>query len=393
MPHVLITADTVGGVWTHVRELARGLRRRGWRVTVAVFGPPPSRAASAWAAEPGVEWRYGGPGLEWMPGAEQEVQAAQRWLQVCLASLQPDVLHANQFSAAAAAPGFPVLLAAHSDLVSWWRAVHQRRPPPTASAEFYQRVVQAGLAAAGVVVTPTRAARRDLRESYGPGAWFGRSLVIANGMDPAAWGPPAPRPRQGYAAAAGRIWDAGKQMDLLYQAGLAMPVRLAGPCHEPGAAPAARAPGVLDGRSLPPGVRWAGELDQAGMRALLAGAEVFIVPSRYEPFGLGALEAALSGCALLLNDIPSLREVWGETAAYFRRDQAADLAAQLRALAAAPARRQALAAAARQRARQRYGAQRMADRYITAYRRARACPPAPGSARRRRAAAPDPLLA
>lgn len=382
MPHVLITADTVGGVWTHVRELARGLRRRRWRVTVAVFGPPPLPAAAAWAGAAGVELLHGGPGLEWMPGAEREVVAAQRWLQARLASLQPDVLHANQFSAAAAARGLPVLLAAHSDLVSWWRAVHQRRPPARAAGQFYERTVHAALAAAAAVVSPTRAARRDLRASYGPGAWCARSLVIANGMDAAAWGPPAQPPQRGYAAAAGRLWDAAKQMELLCQTGLALPLRLAGPCREPGVALGAWPPAALDGRPLPAGVQWVGELDPAGMRALLAGAAVFIVPSRYEPFGLGALEAALSGCPLLLNDIPSLREVWGPAAAYFRRDDGGDLAQTLRALAATPASRRALAAAARRRAGQRYGAARMVDRYIAAYRRAIARQPPPRPRRR-----------
>jgi len=37
----------------------------------------------------------------------------------------------------------------------------------------------------------------------------------------------------------------------------------------------------------------------------------------YEPFGLAPLEAALSRCAIVANDIPSLREVWGSAAMYF----------------------------------------------------------------------------
>ena len=48
----------------------------------------------------------------------------------------------------------------------------------------------------------------------------------------------------------------------------------------------------------------------------LGGASIFVHPARYEPFGLSALEAALSGCALVLGDIPSLRELW-EGAATF----------------------------------------------------------------------------
>jgi glycogen(starch) synthase len=42
------------------------------------------------------------------------------------------------------------------------------------------------------------------------------------------------------------------------------------------------------------------------------------LPARYEPFGLSVLEAALSGCALVLGDIASLREVWGGAACYVR---------------------------------------------------------------------------
>ena len=49
---------------------------------------------------------------------------------------------------------------------------------------------------------------------------------------------------------------------------------------------------------------------------MLARAAIFAEPARYEPFGLAALEAGLAGCALVLGDIPSLREVWGDAALY-----------------------------------------------------------------------------
>jgi glycogen synthase len=51
-----------------------------------------------------------------------------------------------------------------------------------------------------------------------------------------------------------------------------------------------------------------------------ARASIYALPARYEPFGLSALEAALSGCALILGDIPSLREVWLEAAPYVSPD-------------------------------------------------------------------------
>ncbi len=361
-PHIVITSDAVGGVWTHTRELAVGLRHRGWRVTVAVFGPWAGGQGSAWAEACGVTVWHGGGGLEWMAGAEEEVAAGQQRLRELVQALRPDVLHANQFAAAAARAPAACLLAVHSDVVSWWRAVQGCAPPCTRFTAFYEGMARAGLAAASLVVTPTAAARDGLRASFhNNGSSGGELAVIPNGMG-GEWGGAKKR---GYAAAAGRLWDEGKQLRILWRSGWALPVRIAGPREAPGNGAAARA----DWGPAPPGVQWVGNLAPPDMQRLLAGAEVFIVPSRYEPFGLGALEAARHGCALLLNDIPSLREVWGDAAAYFARDDAVALGRELQQLAAQPSRRQRLARAAARRARERYGRELMVRRYLAAYAR------------------------
>jgi glycogen synthase len=96
----------------------------------------------------------------------------------------------------------------------------------------------------------------------------------------------------------------------------------------------------------------------------LSRATVFAEPARYEPFGLAALEAALCGCALVLGDIPSLREVWGEAATFVSPDDPDELAVAVNAALDDPGRR---AAAARERAR-RYRPEMMADAYLDAYR-------------------------
>jgi glycosyltransferase involved in cell wall biosynthesis len=45
-----------------------------------------------------------------------------------------------------------------------------------------------------------------------------------------------------------------------------------------------------------------------------SAASIYVAPALYEPFGLTVLEAALSGCALVLSDIPSFRENWSGAA-------------------------------------------------------------------------------
>ncbi len=93
----------------------------------------------------------------------------------------------------------------------------------------------------------------------------------------------------------------------------------------------------------------------------------YLATSSYEPFGLAALEAALSGCALLAAGTPSYREVWGDDALYYRPGDAADLREKLAHLIRAPEEAHRLGLAAQQRALARYTADRMADDYYELY--------------------------
>ena len=68
-----------------------------------------------------------------------------------------------------------------------------------------------------------------------------------------------------------------------------------------------------------------GRLDERRWPSGWPRAAIYALPARYEPFGLSALEAALSGCALVLGDIPSLREVWGDAAVFVPPDDAGGL--------------------------------------------------------------------
>src|SRR5690606_1516676 len=95
-------------------------------------------------------------------------------------------------------------------------------------------------------------------------------------------------------------------------------------------------------------------------------ASIFALPARYEPFGLAALEAAQCGCALVLGDIVTQREVWDDGALFVAPDDAGELAATLRRLIDDPALRSTMAARAFARA-QRYSPVAMAAAYAREY--------------------------
>ena len=107
-------------------------------------------------------------------------------------------------------------------------------------------------------------------------------------------------------------------------------------------------------------------------------AAIFAAPVRYEPFGLSALEAGLAGCALVLGDVASLREVWGDAAVFVDPGDDEALAATLRVLIRKPARIEALGAAARAHA-LGYTRERMTVAYLDLYERllTEAAEPAP----------------
>jgi glycosyltransferase involved in cell wall biosynthesis len=100
---------------------------------------------------------------------------------------------------------------------------------------------------------------------------------------------------------------------------------------------------------------------------VLDAASVYALPARYEPFGLTILEAALSGCALVLGDIPSLRELWDGAAVFVDPDRSEALQNELRALCADRERLRNLAEKALARSRS-FSAAKMTAGYLAAYR-------------------------
>lgn len=315
-----MTADTVGGVWTYCVELAHALDDE---VHLATMGRPLSEAqrteADVFASVSESDFP-----LEWQEDPWSGVDAAGEWLLSLERELRPDVVHLNGYAHAVLPWLAPTVVVAHSDVASWWRAVHDGAPPPEWDA--YRRRVTDGLRAAGRVVAPTAAVADDLRRSY----TTPDVVVVPNCRRPELVRPSAKEP---FVLAAGRVWDAAKGIDALCRVAPQLPGRVlvAG-----------------EGDVELSGVEVLGQLDFPELAALLGRAAIFAAPARYEPFGLGILEAGLAGCALVVGDIDSLREVWGDAATYVCDDNG--LARELTLLLTDPVLAAERGAAARDRA-------------------------------------------
>jgi alpha-1,3-rhamnosyl/mannosyltransferase len=99
-------------------------------------------------------------------------------------------------------------------------------------------------------------------------------------------------------------------------------------------------------------VRLLGQLAEPQLRALYAGATLFVLPSRHEGFGLPVLEAMVQGTPVVCADIAALREVAGDAARFVAPDDVDGWAGALGRLIGDDAARRQLSEAGRTRAAQ-----------------------------------------
>jgi glycogen(starch) synthase len=349
---ILMTADAVGGVWSYALTLCASLQAHAIDVTLATFGPRPSEAQRLAAARLGnVRLFVSDHPLEWMAEGCNDQEAGGLWLMKLADAEAADIVHVNGYSLAALPWDRPTVCVAHSCVSSWWQAVHGASPP--AEWETYRRRVERGLNTANRIVAPTKAFLSQLYSCYDVSR---PAQVIHNGIS-CSTQETLSRRRLPIVFACGRPWDVAKNMGVLDAAAreLQWHVYLAGNSMGPDGV-------CFHGSSL----RSLGSLSNEDVTSWLRRATIFVHPALYEPFGLAVVEAAAAGCALVLADIATLRELWDGAAEFFNPRDASELKCKLDALIADPERQRQLGVAAQQRSAS-YGARAMGDDYRSLY--------------------------
>jgi glycosyltransferase involved in cell wall biosynthesis len=350
---ILLTTDTIGGVWTFTRELTTDLLRRGHSVALVSFGRQPSYEQQSWCAaqtstfRSAFQYTASNAPLEWMQNNEFVFRHGAGVLTQVASHFRPDILHSNQFCFGALALGIPSLVTAHSDVLSWAQICRPQGLERSRWLTQYRQLVTDGLAGCDLVTAPTRWMATELARHYSTAP----VRVVLNGRTVS---PPASSPRCVQAVTVGRLWDEAKNIAMLRDVHAPVPIYVAGERQHGDST----APRQL-GRSI-----LLGPLPESSLLALFAKSSAYLATSIYEPFGLAPLEAALCGCAVLANDIPSFREVWGDAALYFT--SARSLSILLHQLQ----RNRGELALARERAHTRarqLAAQRMTDAYEALY--------------------------
>jgi glycosyltransferase involved in cell wall biosynthesis len=349
---ILMTTDAVGGVWVYATELACSLCKAGNEVMLAVIGPRPRPdQLHPLRGVCGLRLKATDLLLEWMDPEGTDIMRAGGMLRNIADEFQPDIVHLNSFREGNFDWPAPVLTVAHSCVQTWWQACRASRLDG-ARWQLYCDQVAAGLSAANVWAAPSAAFRHLVSATYRPCA---RGRVIRHGLTV----PARATAKQPYILGAGRLWDEAKNLAAVaaIDSELPWPMHVAGETRGPDGGEVKAAYGRI--KSL-------GPLSRAALLDEMRNASIFVSPALYEPFGLAVLEAAASGCALVLSDLPSFRELWDDAALFVDPRDRIAIRTALRSVCRDDDLRARLQSKARTRAR-RYSQRAMVDAYLRLY--------------------------
>lgn len=342
-----MTCDTVGGVWTYTVELIRALSNHNIHFHLVTAGALLNKAQRDQVDQlSNVSLYETDYKLEWMDNPWTDIDNSGLHLIELERKIAPDLIHLNSYSYASLPFLAPVLVVAHSDVFSWWLST--RKANPGAEWQEYFNRVKAGLEKAACVVAPSHAMLGMLSQIYTAPK---KAFVIYNGRNEERF---RIDKKENTLMCAGRLWDAAKNHELLIASAnnIRGTIKMAGETKSE--------------HNVHSNVIFLGRLNEWQMADELASSLIYVSPAKYEPFGLSILEAALSGCALVLGDIPSLREIWKDSAFYVNTGDATELANTCNRLLDDPSLAEEFGQKALQRAKL-FSLQKMAGRYATLY--------------------------
>jgi glycosyltransferase involved in cell wall biosynthesis len=344
---ILITTDNIGGVWTYTLNLVRGLKKNGIEAYVAVIGDEMTDYQKKELEF--VPWSFIRSRQEWMQDPWHDMNKAGEWLLDLKDDIRPDIIHLNSFSLGSLPWRLPIIVTAHSCVLSWFEAVRNHKAPD--EWEIYRNFVTQGLREADAVTAPSYTMLKAINKFYGP---VKNKMVIYNGADASMY---HSGKKEDLIFCMGRIWDDAKNIMLILQAAnsIRYPVFIAGDAN-----------GFNTGK-LPNNIHILGKISSSEVSSWLSKAAVYLLPVRYEPFGYTFLEAAFSSCAIVTGNIGSMKEIWHNDVTYVDTRDRDGLARTVNRLIENHDERQMIAERAFNRAKSDYTLERMVDGYILLY--------------------------
>ncbi len=205
---VLMTTDTVGGVWVYSLELCKALAQYDVQVHLVALGGWPSPAQQVQAEKiPNVTFYKSDFKLEWMKDPWEDVERSRKWINCIYQTVKPDVVHFNNYAHVEEEWAAPALTVFHSCVQTWWQAVKGIKAPH--EWDHYSEIVQESLQASDIVIAPTKAILARAQDAH---SFTSETKVIPNGRRLPS---EATAPKEEFILCMGRMWDEAKNLPLL----------------------------------------------------------------------------------------------------------------------------------------------------------------------------------
>lgn len=318
LKRILLSLDSIGGVWRYALDLAEQLQRNKIKCFGLGIGPRPNADQLREAAHANMPLEWSDLPLDWQEGGADALAESRQVILATAKRLRVDALHLDRLALAhPILSDFTQLAVAHSCLPTYWRTLRPSDKLPAAWLASARNNHQ-GLLACDHAIAPTHAHAQAVRSVYD---YNGPLAIIHN----SARSLPGHSTKEPFVVSAARWWDEAKNAACLDAAAANMhwPLTAIGATQSDNGASF-----VFHHADA------TGSLNPSIVRKHMQRAAIFVSPSRYEPFGLAALEAAHDGCALVLADIPTYRELWDGAALFFDACDPAALACAVNTLIA-----------------------------------------------------------
>lgn len=127
---VLMTTNTKNGIWKYSLDLCKTLEKYNIQIHLVALGGWPSPYQQVQAEEqPNVILYKSDYKMDWLKESWEELNPTRKWLNSIYHSINPDILHFNNFSHVEESWKSALITAFHSGGQTWWHAAKGEEEP------------------------------------------------------------------------------------------------------------------------------------------------------------------------------------------------------------------------------------------------------------------------
>ena len=305
---LLMTTDVKSEVWDYSLTLSKALLKHiNAEILMISMGGNPTDSQKKQLEDLNIEFQFTDFSSDFSidDKVNPDDSKIKTIFESSIKSFNPHIVHLNH-----GYPDFdfdkPCVFACHANILNkkLWNDSINRYSPLHKNLLNYKQIINKSLNNADIIIAPSRFFAENIVKTFN----FTKGIkIIYNGID---YKPHSCLKESPTLVTFGNMSDNIKHINLLLNMAYRLPdnikIKIIGDSQ-------------FD-RKLPKNVEFLKNLSNFDLQEVYKNSSIYLALSNYESNGLSSMQAAYSGCAILANDIPACKELWGDCAYIFDRD-------------------------------------------------------------------------